>query len=294
MPRFLGVDGGQSGTLALVGDESGAVLGAGRGGSCREEGSLREALETAGALGAEFEAACFGLSGGGENRARELVRADRYVFTHDADVALTGALAGEPGIIVIAGTGSIAFGRDGSGKTARAGGWGYALGDEGGAFDLVRQALRAVLRYEEGWGPDTALRGALLEAGGARSAHDLMHRFYGGEISRARLAGMAPLVDRAAAEGDHAAQEILKSGAQSLATLAAAVRGQLGGLNTVSYAGGVFRSTVVLARFRMLVELEEGNRVTAPRHGPAAGALIQAYRAAGVTCTLGNVPEECA
>jgi N-acetylglucosamine kinase-like BadF-type ATPase len=288
--RFLGVDGGQSGTVALVGDETGGVIGVGRGGSCREAGSLRDALEQAGALGAEFEAACFGFSGGGENRARELVRAERYVFTHDADIALMGALAGEPGIIVIAGTGSIAFGRNREGRTARAGGWGYALGDEGGAFDMARQALRAVLRYEEGWGPDTALRGLL-----PGSAHDVMHRFYGGEISRAQLAGMAPLVDRAAAEGDHAAQEILKSGAQSLATFAGAVRRQLFGAGErveLSYAGGVFRSAVVRERFRMLAELEEGNRVTAPRYGPAAGALLAAYRAAGVTCTLGNVPEE--
>ena len=61
---------------------------------------------------------------------------------------------------------------------------------------------------------------------------------------------------------------------------------------TVSYTGGVFRSTLLLERFRMLVELTEGNRLAAPKYGPAAGALIEAYRAAGVECALGEVPAE--
>jgi N-acetylglucosamine kinase len=213
-----------------------------------------------------------------------LVVAKTYIFTHDADIALVGAGSD---VIVIAGTGSMAFGRDREGRTARAGGWGYALGDEGGSFDLVRQALRAVLRFEEGWGPDTALR-AMFPSG----AHDVMHRFYSGEISKAGLAGMAPLVDFAAAEGDHVAQEILKSSAQTLATLAGVVRGRLEHASTVSYSGGVFKSSVVRERFQMLVEMNEGVRVTAPRYGPAAGALLMAYRAAGVTCLLENVPEE--
>jgi N-acetylglucosamine kinase-like BadF-type ATPase len=296
--RFLGVDGGQSSTLALVGDENGEVIGRGLGGPCQKEGSLREALEQAGALGGTFEAACFGLSGrpsAQEAAARELIRADRFLFTHDADIALTGALAGEPGIIVIAGTGSIAFGRDGSGKTARAGGWGYAFGDEGGAFDLVRQALRAILRQEEGWGPATALRDLFLAEAEVESAHALLHRFAGGEVTKAQLARLAPLVDQAAATGDHAAQDILKSAAQQLATFAAAVRGQLFEMEesvSISYAGGVFRSPVILGRFHMLLELEDGNRVAPPRYGPAAGALLQAYRTSERTCMLKNVPEE--
>jgi N-acetylglucosamine kinase-like BadF-type ATPase len=259
---------------------------------------LRAALEQAGALGVSFEAACFGFSGGAarlESDARALVQADRYVFTHDADVALTGALFGEPGIIVIAGTGSIAFGRNRDGRTARAGGWGFAFGDEGGAFDLVRHALRALLRHEEGWGPPTALRGLFLDATGAPSANDLMHRFYSGEVPRPKLAALAPLIDQAAAAGDNAAQEILKSAGQMLATFAGAVRGQLfpAGENlSIGYAGGVFRSRIVRERFRMLAELEDGNRVEAPRYGPAAGALLQAYRVSGKTCTLENVPAE--
>src|SRR5947209_3167873 len=83
--------------------------------------------------------------------------------------ALAGATRSGQGIITIAGTGSIAFGRNPAGRTARAGGWGYIFGDEGGGFDIARQATRAILRLEEGWGPPTALRETLLAATGSET-----------------------------------------------------------------------------------------------------------------------------
>lgn len=302
---FLGVDGGQSSTVALVGDETGRVVRMGRGPACRYEGAIADAINEAGVSGG-IEAACFGLSGGPAGREaalKELVKADHYVVTHDAAIALTGALAGEPGIIAIAGTGSMAFGKNSAGQSARAGGWGYAFGDEGGGFDLVRQALRGALRQEEGWGPATALREMLLAETGARDANELMHRFYSNEWPRERVAALAPLVDHAAEGGDNIAQEILKGAAQALATIVGVVRGQLlvgqvsdlpaqRGVTTVSYAGGVFQSPMVLERFRMLIELEDGNRVAAPRYAPAAGALIDAYRLAGLDVLPKDAPIE--
>src|SRR5579864_961023 len=222
MKLFLGVDGGQSGTTALVGDESGRVVGIGRGGPCNHVGKAegREkflravggCLREAGFEGAEFEGACLGFSGGPADKnayVRELIKAKHYLVTHDAAIALTGATAGAPGVIAIAGTGSIAFGRNTSGKVARAGGWGYVFGDEGGGFDLVRQALRAALREEEGWGPKTALRDALVSSAGATSANDLLHRFYTDEYPRERVAAFSRLVDRIARDGDAVAREIL-------------------------------------------------------------------------------------
>jgi N-acetylglucosamine kinase-like BadF-type ATPase len=303
MPMFLGVDGGQSSTVAMIGDETGRIVGTGRGPAYRYEGAVEEALRSAGAADFTFEVACFGLSGGTagqETVIGELVKASHYIVTHDAAVALMGALAGEPGIIAIAGTGSIAFGRNAEGQTAHAGGWGYAFGDEGGAFDLVRQALRAALRQEEGWGPPTALRMALLGASGAphaqaMTANELMHRFYTPKWPRERIAALAPLVDQAAAGGDVVAQEILRGAAQALATIVGVVRGRLFEPRktvAVGYAGGMFRSPVVLERFRMLVEMADGNRVQAPRFGGAAGALIEAYRVAGVEALPKDAPIE--
>ena len=197
MRLFLGVDGGQSGTLAMIGDETGRVVGAGEGGPCNHAaaGEGRRKLEraVAGSVGAacaqagldaaavRFEAACFGMSGGPDDKREILagiLRAERLIVTNDAVIALAGATATGQGIITIAGTGSIAFGRNAAGRTARAGGWGYIFGDEGGGFDIARQALRAALRMEEGWGPPTSLREILLAETGARDVNDVLHRFY--------------------------------------------------------------------------------------------------------------------
>ncbi len=309
---FLGVDGGQSSTTALVGDEAGRVLGAGTAGPCnhvrasegREKlsravsGSVLEACRRAGLPErVHFRAACFGMSGGpADKRAilSEILPADELVVTDDAVIALTGATGGEAGVVTIAGTGSIAFGRNAAGRAARAGGWGYIFGDEGSGFDIVRQALRAALRYEEGWGPETALLFMLLEATGAADAGDVLHRFYTTEWPRPRIATLSPLVDEAARNGDAVALDVLRAAAQQLAALAASVRGQLFGAGeavTIAYVGGVFRSQFVLERFRALIELEEGSRCQAPKYGPAAGALLEAYRAAGLRPTLVDLPE---
>jgi len=305
---FLGVDGGQSSTTALVGDETGRVIATGRAGPCNHAGAaegrarflsaIGGCLDAAGHRDSHFEAACLGFSGGPDDKValtREMVRAEKYLITNDAVIALAGATGGEPGVIVIAGTGSIALGRNAAGKTARAGGWGYAFGDEGGGFDLVRQALRAALRFEEGWGPKTGLRDALLQATGARDADDLLHRFYTDEYPRARVASLAPLVEETARSGDAVASDLLHGAAQTLALLAGAVRAQLFEASEpvrVSYAGGVFGSAIVRERFRMLVELGDANRVAAPAFGPAAGALIEAYRIAGLSCAIQGAPQQ--
>jgi len=317
MRLFLGVDGGQSGTTALIGDESGHVLGAGRGGPCNHAGaaegrqklvravsdSVAAACAQAGldARGVRFAAACFGMSGGPEDKQailREILPADAVIVTDDAVIALAGATAGEPGIVTIAGTGSIAFGRNAAGRTARCGGWGYIFGDEGSGFDIARQALRAALRAEEGWGPPTALVRALLDATGSVDANAVLHRFYTPDWPRSRVAALAPLVDEAAMAGDALARDILHNAAQQLAVLTSAVRRQLwktGEPARVAWTGGVFRSRMLLERYRCLVELEDGNRTSPPEYDPAAGALIEAYRAAGLQPRLSNpsggVPE---
>jgi N-acetylglucosamine kinase-like BadF-type ATPase len=313
MKLFLGVDGGQSSTTALIGDESGRVLGAGQGGPCNHVGAaegrakLIRAVEecVAKACGqarldskqTQFEAACFGMSGGPDDKEAllaEILTARKWVVTHDGVIALSGGTAGEPGIVMIAGTGSLCFGRNAQGRTARAGGWGYIFGDEGSGFDIVRQALRAALRFEEGWGPPTALYDAVVQAAGARSANDAQHRFYTREFPRPRIASLSRLVDQVAADGDPVAIDILHSAAQHLASFSAAVRRQLwkaGELVPIVYIGGVFGSQRVLERFRLLVEMEDGVRCQPPEYGPAAGALFEAYRVAGLHPRLSGLPD---
>jgi N-acetylglucosamine kinase-like BadF-type ATPase len=309
MTLFLGVDGGQSGTTAVIGDEYGCILGRGEGGPCNHAGigegraklerAVNESLAAACMQAGldfdtvHFRVACFGMSGGPDDKQAilgELLRVERLIVTTDAMTALAGATRGGAGVVVIAGTGSIAFGRNAEGRSARAGGWGYIFGDEGGAFDIVRQALRAALRMEEGWGEATALRKALLNHAGPgvstpRNANELLHRFYTAEWPRPRVAKLAQLVDAVAGGGDRVAVEILNQAATRLAMLATSVRSQLwnpGAPVEVAYIGGVFESGMVLERFRTLVELEEGNRCIAPKHGPAEGALLEAYRLEGL------------
>ncbi len=300
MKLYLGVDGGQSGTAAIIGDEAGRILGTGEAGPCNHaaagegrakleravNGSVAAACNAAGLNYAtvEFEAACLGMSGGPEDKEAiiaRMIEARRLLVTTDAVIALSGATESGRGIAVIAGTGSIAFGRNPVGRTARAGGWGYVFGDEGGAFDIVRQALRSSLRMDEGWGQRTALREALVRAVGARNANDVVHRFYTPAWPRDRVATLAPIVDQAAMAGDPVAQEIVNNAAMQLAGFVNAVRGQIfdpGEALEIAHIGGVFASDILRERFRMLVELSEGARVVAPLRGPAEGALREAMR----------------
>lgn len=306
---FLGVNGGQSGTIAVIGDETGRISGWASAGPCNHVAApearakflrvmhdcVAQAAARAG-LEAEsrprFKAACLGMSGGPDDKAAllgELIDAERLVVTHDARIAWAGATGGEPGLVVVAGTGSIAYGENARGEWARAGGWGYIYGDEGGAFDIARQALRATLREYEGWGPRTALTPAFMELTGAANANDALHRLYTADWPRARVAELAMTVDRIACEGDPVAGDILRHAAQQLALLAASVRRQLWSedmapLSTVSvsWIGGVFQSLILLERFRTLTMLDGGAEAEPPRHSPAAGALILAYRVAGL------------
>ncbi len=302
MNIFLGVDGGQSSTKALVGDETGRVLGAGTAGPCNHVASAAEgreklaravrecvhaALQQAGLpLDTVFEAACFGMSGGPDDKGQVLAAmvASRYLsVTHDAAIALAGATGGQPGVIVIAGTGSIAYGRNAAGREMRAGGWGYVFGDEGSAFDIVRQALRAMLRQEEGGGAATALTPLLLGATQSADANQMLHRFYTAEWPRHRIAQLAPMVDHASQEGDAVAIRILENAAEALAGLALSVCSGLfvdDATTALSWVGGVFESGLVLRRFLQCCEGKA--RCGPPRYEPVAGALFSAYAARGL------------
>jgi N-acetylglucosamine kinase-like BadF-type ATPase len=303
---FLGVDGGQSSTTAVIGDRDGRIRGWATAGPCNHVASAeakakflrvigeclsqalaRAGLKSSGLSKAGFKAACFGMSGGPADKAallRELIESEHWIVTHDGMIALAGATSGEPGIVAIGGTGSIAFGQNARGETARAGGWGHLFGDEGGAFDIVRRALRAVLREQEGWGARTALTPALIEAGSVSDANELLHIFYTADWPRQRIAGLAEIVNRIAEDGDPIAAGVLQEAARELALLVGSVRRQLwadGESARVAWVGGVFRSEILLERFRTLVSLEDKTICEPPRHGPAVGALLLAYRAAG-------------
>lgn len=310
---YLGVDGGQSSTMALIADETGRVLGHGRSGPCNHvsaaegrakflsamSGCLQNACDEAGLdwRNVQFASVCLGFSGGAEDKekhTRELIRSARYKITHDAEIALAGAVPDEAGIIAIAGTGSMIFGRNHQGKTARAGGWGYIYGDEGGAFDLTRRALRGALEYEEGWGPATDLHRMLLEASGADSANRLLHSFYSG-VPRPTIASYAPLVTRAALGGDVVAQAILHGAAAGLSRYVHGAYCRLFPAREsvqVCYIGAVFRSEPLLGSFQEQIGKLIQCPVGPPRFSPVVGALLEALRADGNSNTPSHLPEE--
>jgi N-acetylglucosamine kinase-like BadF-type ATPase len=295
---YLGVDGGQTTTRAVIGDSSGRVLGSGFGGQSNHvkgpEGRTRlieavtrcvsEAARNAGIPleDLEFDAACLGFTGGIEGKYEILstiLKCQRLMVTDDLTVALAGAHAAQPGIITIAGTGSVSMGRNARGQVARAGGWGYAFGDEGGAWGIVREAMRAALRMDEEWGPATLLRALLLQATGEIDLHTLRRKFYTEDYPRPRVAAFARLVDEAVQQGDSVATGVLESAADHLVTLTQAVRRRLfAGSDpvNVSCIGGVFQSGLIRTRFTNEMKADSAVNIVPPLHKPPVGALLLA------------------
>lgn len=305
-PFYLGVDGGQSSTKAVIGDSAGNILGRGLGGPCNharqgegraklERGltsSVGQALEPLSLTLADvcFERICIGMSGGPDDKheiIRSLIQAKAYDVTTDAHIALYGAVAGGAGAIVIAGTGSIALSRGADGRVWRAGGWGYVFGDEGSGFDIGRKALRASLQAEEGWGPATLLRAILLEETGSANANELLHRCYAGEFSRDQTAAWSRLADSAADQNDPVALGILADAGQALGESAAAVArmARLAPSGAIICPiGGVFENQRVLAGFSSVLAERLSTAPTKPLSSPEIGALNAAIQ--GISLAL--------
>jgi N-acetylglucosamine kinase-like BadF-type ATPase len=243
---FVGVDGGGTHTLALVGRSGDAVLGRGEAGPSNPQavgfdaavaqlaGAVRAALASAGA--GEIARATLGIAGASRvsDRARLTallaealeVPGERLQVCHDVTLLLPAAGLSS-GVAIVAGTGSSSFGVAPDGRTATAGGYGYLLGDEGSAFDVGRAALRAVLRADDDLGPPTGLAGLLGREQGMEQPRDLIRIVYQSPSPRAVVAGIAPLVVDAARSGDAVARDILAGAGRDLAQIARAVARRL-------------------------------------------------------------------
>lgn len=290
--HVLGIDAGGSKTVALLADRTGRVRAEARGGGANLVLDGVAAVEStlAGVLAGLGQpapaAACIGIAGVGRPGDAEAVRGvlRRLGLTgparveNDAAIALVAGAPAGVGIVVVAGTGSIAYGADPGGRTARAGGWGHLLGDEGSAFWLGHAALRRGIRAADGRGPATTLGDRVSRSLGLDGPADLIAWFYDQEQSRQRLARLAPLVEEAAAEGDAAAEELLAEAAQHLARAARAVARQLAfdGPYPVVLAGGAFKACPSLAgRLERCLDLPEA-RPALLAVEPATGAVTLA------------------
>ncbi len=296
MSLYAGIDGGQSSTVAAIGDAS-ATLGRGSGPPADLVGESRDAVRQCEALEAALDAACdaahvardahfacivAGISGfdAGISHAPDLAhRATHVRIVHDTEIAHAGALAGAAGIVVIAGTGSVALGNEAPGSPfVRAGGWGYFFGDEGSALWIARSALRrAMVRADR---DELSKLGDLaLASFGALGLREVQHAFAHGEISRVTLAAFASDVLHAASGGDADARDVRSAAALELADCVATVDRRLepASFRFVSYAGGVFRDAAFVDVFgTALTEAVPHADLVAPAGDPASGALVLA------------------
>jgi len=237
----VGVDGGGTKTLALAeGAEQGQTRGAAGSSNLHAVGfeAACAAIESAiaQAVGAsEIAALCLGLAGAG--RPQDVERFTAWARTRfpqaalkvvsDAEILLAaGALTGAA-LALVCGTGSIVYGRTARGELIRAGGWGYLFGDEGSGFAIGAAALRAVTQAHDGRGAPTLLTDLILARRGVDDAPGLVESFYGAPNPRAEIAGLAELVEQAAAQNDALALSLIDEAARELARMVEAVYGRL-------------------------------------------------------------------
>jgi N-acetylglucosamine kinase-like BadF-type ATPase len=213
------------------------------------------------------------------------------VVVNDALVALEAGAPGQAAIVVISGTGSIAYGRDERGRAARSGGWGYVLADEGSGYWLGRQALRAVMREADGRGPATTLTPRLLAHYHVDHAPDLGRAVYAGDLQPAAIAKLAGEVENAADDGDDVARQIIAQGAVELAAAVLSVARRLELTDCrVLLAGGIFRTVARMCE-AVTVELTRrlhDLRVDRLEVEPAVGAVRLAL---GATRNALVIPE---
>jgi len=301
MNFYLGFDGGGTKTECIALNADGRVVGHGNSGPSNplrvgyDAACAALQLAAAGAVtSAKYSASnvrgiCAGLAGAGRrNVAEEMqVRLSRIwpetsiqIIT-DAEAALETAVGAAPGVVLIAGTGSIALGRNSKGETARAGGYGPWIGDAGSAYDIGREATLSVARARDLAAPATLLSEMILSALDCRNWDDVVEKIALGPGSV--FPKLVPVVMQASEDGDSAARDILVRAALNLANIALAVIGRLnmkGSEFRVARVGGVFgRSYVLDSRVDDLISrVAPGAHVGLLENPPALEAARVAMR----------------
>lgn len=260
--HVLGIDAGGSKTVALLATPEGRVVAEARAGGAnlRTHGELvvekilHDVIDQVlDGQGLRPSAVCLGIAGvdRGDDAAtirgvmRRLGFRDRTLIVNDALIALVAGAGRPTGVVLVAGTGSIAYGVSQNGVATRSGGWGPVLADEGSGYWIGRRALVAIMRHADGRGPRTALTPMILEALGLSRPDDLVNEVYEGAERRQLVATLGPLVETARAAGDAVAAEILREAAVELVHAAGSVIGRLGMRGDVFQtflSGGMFRS----------------------------------------------------
>lgn len=285
----LGIDGGGSKVLVALADSHGRILrtSRGRGVNPMDNPNWLEELEqhlrpfrdeprlaaVAAALPAYGEVER--LSRQQRDAIDRAFPALKRQVLNDVDAAHRGAFAGKPGILILSGTGSMSWGRNAEGVSARNGGWGDVIGDEGSSYWIGRRALSLVSKSLDGRAPATALAAALLARLGINAA-DPMNGLGDWASSlanpRAEIAALSALVDEIADSGDTAARSLIEQAADELAMHHRAIAAHCGPDADWTYAGGTLSSRTLMTELGRRI----GRPPTAPKLPPIGGALLVA------------------
>lgn len=307
----LGIDAGGSKTEALLAELSHGqptIIGTGITGPAnlrsvgREKAreALTEAFDQATAIAGlervRLSSICVAAAGAGREAERKILqdwaadKAATVLVTHDAHAVLVAGCDSGSGIALIAGTGSLAFGRDPFGNEARAGGWGHLFGDEGSGYALGVACLRAVARACDGRGPETSLMNALFERLRIQTSDELVAAVYDHPLNKHELARLAVDVVCQAELGDAVACQLVEQSARDLAEMVRAVLQKLRLPNPVEVAGagGLFCHCSLLreslSQHLLHLGIPLGNLCTVNQ--PAQGALRLAIQACGDSTDL--------
>ena len=308
--RLLAVDGGGASTEAWLTDSDGQVVGRGEAGPSNAKAvglevaranlhrAISEAFSSAGSIQEPADLACFGLAGFDRPDDEDVINGwsectrwtRKVILVNDGDMVLAAGTPEGYGVGLIAATGSIAVGRTRSGATARAGGWGHLMGDEGSGYAVALAGLRRVARLADGRessrsAPDV-LTTRICEGLGMSEPSGLISAIYSPSFDRLRIASLAPIVVAAAEEEPAIRDEILIPAGRELARSVAAVIRALGdfrdhgGPIPLAVSGGFLLGASGVMK-SMLDQLEQWGYQVEPTvvPDPVQGALVLARRA---------------
>lgn len=291
----IGIDGGGTKTVGILTTETGEHIARAEAGpsnyhvvsEAKTQKVLAEILTSlfkqAGLSRASPVAFCLGMAGLGRAEDRVVIGricdalgvGENRILTHDAHIALVGGTGKQEGVIIISGTGSIVYGIDAHGGEARAGGWGYLLGDEGSGYDMALKGLQAVARAADGRAESTKLTALVLAQLGLDAPSELIR--WAHAASRDVIAQGAEVVFHAAEIGDRTAKQIIATAAEELARAATVV---MKGLEFTEPPHIVLSGGNLVHQPLFVEELR--NRLTAPvrlpKHEPAVGAVLLARK----------------
>jgi N-acetylglucosamine kinase-like BadF-type ATPase len=304
-PVLIGIDGGGTKTLAAAMEATGSIdatvptatAGPSNIAALQPDvaadsivAAATAALERGGWSSERVGALCAGVAGYSHEANRLIVTYRLQVAFPNARVqvcpdyvtAYDGALAGLPGVAVIAGTGQVAYGEDGSGRTGRAGGYGYLIDDAGSGYGVGRSAIAAVLNAWDTSGPQTSLTATVPRLLSVTNAQEMIAGIYGGSIDRVRIASLAEAVAHDADNGDAVATTVLRDAGGSLAMLAVTVAGMFWSMDeavAVATTGSLWKASILRAEFgRALRETVPNARIVSSALEPVIGAALRSRR----------------